>query len=364
MRPPRIASFLAAAALLSPAVDGQPGSDRELRDAWERLSAEERAETAEWFRAECEALETLQAKHVRFALALSSEEPGLWSTPTEAPFYDPEVHAPGLVIARKRLAPTSKKARAAREKFLPVPRANALRSGFGYDWASGKPLRLAEEPDPTVVFENALLGAAPASAPARTIPRHLLDDAAARAGFAAFGHAYTNRKGQVYAGITLYDAWRSGKPMEMPDVDNLGLVHELQDEWERWVSPVAARDQESLYEEVATLYAPLPRYRELRETLADLFLAADPAPVGTHAPAHTALHAVWIEAELDPDRLAVSLPPAAEVDEWLRARMRARTTEPELWRQAEERQARLRKDALVLRRVLTGILRQMGAFDE
>ena len=44
-----------------------------------------------------------------------------------------------------------------------------------------------------------------------------------RSALAAFGPAYTDRNGNVYPGVTLYDAWASGPEIEMPDVDVLGV---------------------------------------------------------------------------------------------------------------------------------------------
>ena len=79
-----------------------------------------------------------------------------------------------------------------------------------------------------------------------------MDDGSMKSVMTAFSHAYADRQGNAFPGITLYDAWSSGAEMEMPDVECLGIVHDLLDDWKTWKAPV--RKQESLYDAIGELF--------------------------------------------------------------------------------------------------------------
>ena len=104
------------------------------------------------------------------------------------------------------------------------------------------------------VFELALAGYAPQADLAVALLEQALDRGEQQLALGAFGHAYTDREGRVFPGLTLYDAWSSGLEIEMPDVDNLGIVHAVTGQRGRWVAPVPASEHDELYALVGELY--------------------------------------------------------------------------------------------------------------
>ena len=99
--------------------------------------------------------------------------------------------------------------------------------------------------------------------------------------------------------------------MEMPDVDQLGIVHTCLNEWKRWKAPVS--DQEGLYEKVGELFQELHRHRGLRHALARCYAAGDPVLRDGYAGHLDRFHALWDQASSRPSELAPKLP---EPDKW------------------------------------------------
>ena len=359
-----LTTFASLGAGQSGAAQGLPDDDA-VRAAWKRLTSEERIEAAEFFRFECDQLSLTKLELLRKTLALAGEDPESWPAWSEPDFYSPEVHAPGLPIPRKRLGPKSKTLATQLERFLPKPHARELLSAYRYDWGTGRIHRSGDPWDPDALFENLMRGHAPSTDLANALLLRALDDGKQRKTLAAFGHAYTDREGNVFTGITLYDAWRSGRLIEMPDIDALGIVHDVLDEWDRWVSPVPASQQTPLYDLVGELFAPARSHKELRETLAGLFLGANPAPVGTYAGLHTSLHALWVRAGSDPNRMLELLPEEAKrTAAWIKRTAKIAADDPETFDAGLQRQAELANDEERLRRTMSEVLRKMGAFDE
>jgi hypothetical protein len=166
----------------------------------------------------------------------------------------------------------------------------------------------------------------------------------------------------VYPGITLFDAWSSGVTMEMPDVDALGILHDIVDDWTTWVSPVPAKQHAALYARIQELFEPARRYRELLEALADVLLSSDPPPRGHLGQTTRNLHAVWVSFEDDPARLALDLPGAAGARAYVERWVDACHRDPALYERAREREAQLGADGAAVRALLLEILRELEAF--
>jgi signal transduction histidine kinase len=66
-------------------------------------------------------------------------------------------------------------------------------------------VRLRDPDDAAALFENALAGAPPDTDLVEAYVERALDDGAQQAALAAVAHAYTDRDGNVYEGLTLYD---------------------------------------------------------------------------------------------------------------------------------------------------------------
>lgn len=339
-------------------------TDEQVQAAWNRLGPADRAEVVAWFQAEIDRLETTQLGFVRHARTLL--ETPLRDLPEAEPdpFYDPELHAPKGVVRRRRLEPSDARARKELAKrFEEVPE-RALDPAYRYHWGLGRIERIADPDEPERVFRNAFYGLPPGTDLAEAVCRSLLDDGEARELHWAFSHAYTDRSGRVYPGVTLYDAWCSGQKMEMPDVDNLGIVHTVLDEWRKWKAPVSSGSkQRSLYDQVGELFTDARRHRGLRTALASTWVIGSPVLRDGYGPSLDAFHLVWEEAGGDPLELADELPDSRRWERWLEeaqkdARKRSGRELIEL------RRSTLDRDAWTVRHTLEWVLEGYGAFPQ
>ncbi len=401
---------LLAPLLLSLACQGTDPAP--LRAAWERLEPGAKREVVEWFRYEIGQKGTSQGALVARILDESETDPGLVVTAAAHPFFDPEEHAPKQPIVRRPLDlddPRVERMRA--ELFPPVASGvGRLTSAWRYDWGARALVRIgledeapepepepepsksrrsrskkkapkepetppAPEPDPQALereleresdrlFANALSGYVPDVDLARALVLQRLDQGDEQEALAAFAHAYTDRSGNVYTGITLYDAWSSGKRIEMPDVDALGIVHTLLDEWRRWKAPVPERKHDSLYERIEELFVPAHRYRELREAVADAYFIGVPPPRGGYGPNNERFHALWGEHDSDVDALAELLPEAKDWEKWNRDLVSRSIREPDLMNRGKQRSQLLQRDAETVRATLAWVLQEFGALEK
>jgi hypothetical protein len=312
----------------SSAIDREPAAaaeflqDEALRAAWSRATPEQRRDTIEYLRLDLSHAESFQLALVRYVISSSGIEPGLWDAAPEPTWFDPATHAPAQPIARKLLDPDGSKAESARERFLGHLRSRELRSAWSYDWGSGEVVWHADRDDLTRHFENALAGFPPDLDLAEALVLRALDDGSQQVALGAFAHLYTDRNGNAYPGVTLYDAWNSGEGMEMPDIDVLGVVHTVLDDWKTWVAPVSDRQHDRLYGTVGELFLKAKRHRELREALARAYFNAEPVYPGRFTRSDDLrFHGFWEHCASDPEAAADDLPDATEKqrDDWLRA---------------------------------------------
>ena len=339
-------------------------TEKEIRAAIEHMGEDDLAEAAEWYRFECTQIGTESRNAIVSALALLEVDPGFLDVDSPPPFYDPGEHTPGQGARRHVLDPHSSRVRRQRAEFGLVPVPGAPIVAYRYDWASGEIRRRASPLRPNELFENALAGYLPDYGLARAILLARLDDGSLRKEMAGFGHAYADRAGNVFPGITLFDAWASGKTIEMPDVDTLGLVHDLLGDWKRWTAPVPPAQHDELYATLGELFVPVRRARALRETAADLYLTADPIPPGLYLPAADVIGAAWVEVEYKPTALAKELPAPDEINAWIAARRGAARDHDAARLDFEARRALLRREASWPRALLVKVLRGLGAMKE
>lgn len=322
--------------------EGGKRTPGELVAQWKRATAEQKRATVKLFKERVASLDTAQMRALRGALALSAD-PGVRKV--ELTWFDPAIHAPAQPIPRKRLSSADARAKrlleAVRGKEKPEEPA------YDYDWGRGVLLRRDDSEDPERVFQDTLRGVPPGAALARARLLAFLDPPADRKLHAAFEHAYTDRDGLAFP-VTLYEMWGSGQTMEMPDVDTLGIVHEVLDEWQRWVAPVPPTQHAALYKTVGDLFRSAKRARELRLALAETYCVPQANPRESGELATTSVHALWALAEEDPTRLRDSLPAARDVEAFLKDLGERVRRDPKLAR-GRQRAARLRNDGELLR---------------
>lgn len=338
--------------------------DAVLRRAWRKLSAEARLDLALWFTAEARALDTFQETLLQFVVRRPERDPYDWPEAADhEPLYAAREHTPAQVIRRRPLSPRSRRARDwAAKVFGPTQRR--LKTAWTYDYGLRTVERVSEREDPERIFENALAGFPPDLDLAEAMVERALDDGSQHKLLAAFAHAYADRAGRAYPGVTLYDAWGSGLEIEMPDVECLGLLHDILGDWGTWVAPIPAARQDSLYDKLRGLFVEARAYRGLRSALARTFLTGEPSVEVGYGPALDRLHGLWESFRSDPAALSAALPPSADHSLWL-ARMGAEAKGADgRWRAGQRRKATLIADRARVRAALVRVMRQSGALDD
>jgi hypothetical protein len=190
-----------------------------------------------------------------------------------------------------------------------------------------------------------------------------LDDGSLQASFAAFAHAYTDRWGGIYPGVTLYDAHASRTQIEMPDVDALGLVHDLLGDWQTWVAPVPAEQHDALYAKIAELFQPVMRHRGLRTNVARTYLRGNAELRDSYRFNLDNFHALWESVRSDPAALRAKLPDAAGWRDFLQGWDDTLRADPLLLAGGTNRHATLDREAQSVRATLLRLLEEYGALD-
>ncbi|HEX6882972.1 MAG TPA: hypothetical protein VF530_06300 [Planctomycetota bacterium] len=348
-------------AVLAPREASGAEADARPRRAFLALNEKEQRDLLEWFGVECEKLGTFQWTLIRYVLDSEEQPRDAWPALGPLSWYDPEVHTPGLPIPRFPLAPDSAEVVAVRNQLLHAPGTRRLDSGWLVDYGARTLVRLPHEADPVRLFENALLGMIPDWDLVEAMVELRLDDGALQDAFRAFGHAYTDRWGGVYPGVTLYDAQASLLQVEMPDVDALGVLHDLRGDWTSFTSPVPAEQHAELYALVAELFKPLLHHRGLRASLARTYLCGSAELRDSYRYNLDNLHALWESAASDPAALLPRLPDETAWRDFLQSWHDHLTENPELFLRGTSRHAQLERDAQAVRATMLRLLDEYGA---
>lgn len=345
-----------------PSAAEEPPSDARVQKAWSYLANDEKSEVTEWFRAEVSYMDLVQNQLIAFVEKTGDRDRGAWpEAASEAPFFDPETHSPAQPIPRKRLDFDDPKAVAGRATF--APNRDPMQRAWIYDWTTGELRITRDERDPELLFANGLLGLPPKSDLAEALLLRLLDDGSQRKTLTAFSHAYTDRTGAVFPGITLFDAWGSGAEMEMPDVDVLGIVHTLLDEWKKWKAPIPGGQQKKIYTKVGDLFVPAYQHRRLREALAANYLRGKAVPNDTFGPNILGFNALWEEANSDPAALIKELPKPKKWEKFLKSLTKKVAKKKKFREKGQARVDWFENERFRVRAKLVWVLKEFGAFE-
>lgn len=177
-----------------------------------------------------------------------------------------------------------------------------------YDWRIGACARAANDLTEHQRFANLARGYAPGADHAVAQVLAALDtDPVQRRLADYFEHLYADREGTVFAGISLYDAWRSGIRIEMPDTDTIAFARLVLDT-RSVVDPIPAdRRRERLYARIADSYVLHHEHRTLRQALAAAFVAADPVLDPAWQTLVERAHWLWQTCGRDPKAVAARL---------------------------------------------------------
>jgi len=352
-------------AVLAPREPAGEEADARARRAFAALTTAEQQDLLEWFTVECEKLNTFQGTLIRFVIDGEEREASTWPDLQALTWYDPKVHGPGQPIPRVPLAADAPEVVAVRNQILSAPGTRRLDSGWMVDYATRGLVRLPHEDDPWHVFENGLLGMAPDWDLAEALVELRLDDGSLQKSFQAYAHAYTDRWGGVYPGVTLYDAHASALAyqvtVEMPDVDTLGLVHDLLGDWETWKAPVPGEEHEALYGRLTELLRPLLHHRGLRANLARTYLCGNAELRDLYSHNLDNFHALWESVASDPDALRAKLPDAAGWRDFLQGWDDSLAADPQLLYRGTSRHATLDRETHKVRATLLRLLGEYGA---
>lgn len=356
-----LALCLAAAPSLSPCQQGEV-TDAAIEAAYEALSPSDRREIVDWFSAEVPYAGTFQHQLIRYLIDSAEEDPGLAATVVELRYFDPETYAPTQPIPRKWIEADSKRGKREHKRFKRQRSSTECEPAWSWDWATGALVRdklLVEDTDR--VFRNALRGYAPDFDLAHALLLGRLDDRREEKPLAAFSHAYTDRLGAAFRGITLYDAWNSGANMEMPDVDILGiLVSCLGQRKVTDRAPIPPSRHKKVYAEVGKLFQRAARHRKLREVLADCYLDGEPFDRHGYGGIRLNFQALWESTSSRPEDLLAKLPSVDERDDWLGA-LDEQAKDESFWQRGLVRRDRLKQDRANIRSTLIRVLREFGA---
>jgi hypothetical protein len=149
----------------------------------------------------------------------------------------------------------------------------------------------------------------------------------------------------------------------MPDVECLGMLHDLEDDWHSFTAPVPGRKQRPLYDRLGVHYAKLRKYRALRTALARTYLSADPVLPGGYGPSRLRLNGFWELQGSDPGKMAEDLPTVKGWGKWFEERAAQADDDPEVVARSRTRMESLAESQDWSRRTFHGILKEYGAFD-
>lgn len=354
-------SLLLAGLALPSSLPVQNPTDEEVVAVWEQLSAEDQKQISMWFQAEAERLDTYQNSLIKWIKGGLGHDPHHWPMAEPAPLYDAARHCPAQPIKRKYLNAKSSTARKGLERFFDDVPARPLDPAYVYDWGRRHVVQVADRQDPERLFRNGLAGFPPDLDLAEALVIAALDDGSQEELQKAFSHGYANRSGSAFPGVTLYDAWASGQELEMPDVECLGVVHDLLDDWKRWVAPVSEIGQRSLYKLIGQEFTKAQRYRGLRTAMGRTWLTGSAVMRDGYGGNLRNFHALWDKHEATPGPLAKELPSPKKWERWLKS-WNGRVKRSKKLREAgDNRHLMLIQDADRVRRTLVGIMIEYGA---
>ncbi len=356
---------LLAAALLvaapSPGETDEGPTDARVERAWSKLKPAQKLEVIEWFQAEVPWIGTFQAELLAHVLKDPEHDPFRWPEAGAAAVFEAAKHAPGAA-RRKSLSEKSSTVRRLRERFSEAVPERGLESAWIYDWVAREPRLIADPSDPERLFRNALRGYPPLVDYAEVLVLRALDDGSQQPAASAFGHAYADRSGRVFPGITLYDAWGSGTTFETPDVECLGIVHLLLDDWTTWRAPVPPGEHPRLYGTIEERFVAYKRHRGLRTALARSYLLGSAAQRDGYAGSLGVLHALWEGHSSDPAKLADILPDSGDWARWLDRMSETLPEDEDLWNRGQSRWATLDANGRAVRATLIRVMGEADAF--
>ena len=193
------------------------------------------------------------------------------------PFHLAQDWAKGVAPTREFLYPGDERHAAVRELFPARLLVPDLHKSVWYDWGTGKIVRRAEPLSHDQVMENIYNGYPPGSDDALANLLKGFDSGKnARKVARYLSHLYADLGAKVFDGVTMYEAWYSGKIIDVPDVDAIPFAVQIL-ETRSYVSPIpAGPSRTALYAKIRDHAFDYRVYRTLREAAAIAFISGEP----------------------------------------------------------------------------------------
>ncbi|MDF1838404.1 MAG: hypothetical protein P1V35_11075 [Planctomycetota bacterium] len=342
-----------------PVQEAKGYSDKQLQAAWDSLDADDKRRASEWFSQEAKRLPCFQNTLISFLKGSLEKDPYDWPEAEAGPTFDPETHAPAQPIPRVPQAKDSSEYKSVWKSLVGWMPERRLNSAWSYNYATQSVERVGDPGDPERIFQNGLAGFPPDLDLAEAICQSLLDDGSLVETHRAFAHTYAVRSGHSFPGITLYDAWSSGRKIEMPDVECLGLLHTLENDWKSFKAPV--RKQDALYRRIEALYVPVQRQRALQEAMARCYLIGTPVLAAGYGGTEDFLSDVWEQNASTPGQVKEALPNSKGWKKWMEKGQKTLRSKKKRREAAQNRRAYLAQGERAVRGLWIYVLQGMEA---
>ncbi len=213
--------------------------------------------------------------------------------------HDEKVFAP-VAKTRVRIPASDPRAEKVRAEFPHVRLLRDLEPFAVYDWFHGEAAQREATPLARERFANLASGYPPSADRAVARLLAILDRDGDQRDVAAFcEHLYADRDGRVFEPVTLYEAWYSGRVVEVPDVDAIAFARTIL-QTDSFVSPIPeGRRRDRLYDQIRAAMKKHREYRTLCEAAAAAFVAAEPQLDPTYQPLVDRMHLLWAECGHD-----------------------------------------------------------------
>lgn len=223
------------------------------------------------------------------------------------PIHDPSryakaEHEAGRAPERTVVLPGVEAHEAIRQRFARPPFLPDLSPEVVYDWGRGEVVRTTplgyDE-----LFANALHGYAPGTdhVIARVLAALDQDDEQRKLA-AWFGHAYCDLEARAFPPVTFYDAWYSGRTVDVPDVDAIPFAWEILG-WKRYRSPLSGPPRDRLYDAIRDAALRHRVHRTQCEAAAAAAVCAEPRMDPMYALLVPRFHFLWQDVDDDLDAL-------------------------------------------------------------
>lgn len=268
---------------------------------------------------------------------------------TPLQYLPPKQFAPPAP-ARVLVPGTDPRHRPVAAAFPPPPYLDDLVCGVVFDWNTGKAALAPHQPTDDERFANLARGYLPGSDQAvAQILQALVGDPALHPSTPFFEHLYADRDGHVFAGVRLYDAWYSGKLVEVPDVEAIAFARKLL-HTEAFASPIPAdRRRERLYKQIQDHALQERKFRTLRQAAAAAFVTAAPKIDPVYQPLVDRFHYLWPSLDYDVSAMAKRLAASKDREELLEGLDQQLEGDRDAWQLRETHRQQLRDVAVFLR---------------